>query len=151
MNERAGTLKLIENIKISRIEKLTGRIIDTEEKTNLITNAGKVLVAKLLGNVDSVAYYRAIAIGTGTTAAAAGDTTLETENSRSAVTATYEANYKCVFDHTFTFGSAYAITEAGVFDSATASGSTILNRSVFSAKNVSDVIDLRVTITITVA
>jgi hypothetical protein len=76
---------------------------------------------------------------------------LETEVTRSAATLTYEASYKAKFVYTFSFGGDYAITEAGLFDSTTVSGSVMLNRTTFTAKNVSTVIDLIATVTITVA
>lgn len=150
MNKFAGTFNLIENIKLQRIDKITGKIIDTEEFCNTIVNNGLERVAKLLNGVSST-YYRAIGVGTGVTGSAIGDTELETEVSRSVATLSYEASYKAKFEYTFTFGGDYAITEAGLFDSATVSGSTMLSRSTFTAKNVGTTIDLIVTWTITVS
>jgi hypothetical protein len=146
---KAGTFKFIENYKIQRVNKETKEIIDTEEFSNLITNVGLTRVALLL-NGNSSTYFRALAVGTGVTAAANTDTALQTEVTRSAATLT-NGTYTSIFEHTFTFGSAYAITEAGIFDSATLSGSTMLSRTVFAAKNVSAAIQLIVTATITVA
>jgi hypothetical protein len=129
-----------------------GAVIDREEIKNLIVNAGKEVVAKLLNGVSST-YFRAIAIGTGTTGATTGDTTLETEVTRALASLAYEASYKATFEKTFEFGSgeSYSITEAGVFDSATASGSTMLDRLTFTAKSVDSDTDLYVKITVTVA
>jgi hypothetical protein len=149
MEHKAGTFKILENWKFERVNKETGEIIDSQEFCNLIVNAGLTRVALLL-NGNSATYFRALAVGEGTTAAANGDTALETEVARATATLT-NGTYTAVFAYTFTFGGDYAITEAGIFDSATESGSTMLARTVFSAKNVSTTIQLIVTATITVA
>lgn len=147
---RAGTFKILENWKFDRVNKETGEIIDSQEFCNTIVNDGLERVAKLLNGV-STTYFRALAVGTGTNAVTNSDTTLQTEVTRATATLSYEASYKAKFTHTFTFGGDYAITEAGIFDSATASGSVMLSRTTFTAKNVSATIQLIVTATITVA
>lgn len=147
---RAGTFKILENWKFDRVNKETGEIIDSQEFCNTIVNDGLERVAKLLNGVNAT-YFRALAVGTGTNAVTNSDTTLQTEVTRATATLSYEASYKAKFTHTFTFGGDYAITEAGIFDSATASGSVMLSRTTFTAKNVSATIQLIVTATITVA
>ena len=151
-NMKAGTFQLKENWTIKRVNKYTGKVIDVEEKCNTIVNNGLERIAKLLNGVSST-YFRALAIGTGTTGATTSDTALETEYTRELATLAYEASYKATFSKTFTFGSGVSedITEAGIFDSDTASGSTMLARTTFSAKSVSESIDLIITATITVA
>ena len=75
-----------------------------------------------------------MAIGTGTTAAAVGDTTLETENYRKAFTS--KSRSGAVVTYVTTFGANEGsgnITELGILN-ASANG-TLLNRIVFSAKN----------------
>lgn len=141
-------LKGVWNFKT--VDRATGKILQEETKENTIVNTGLERVAKLLNGVSST-YFRAIAVGTGTTGAASGDTELETEVTRAEAVLTYEASYKAKFVYTFTFGGDYAITEAGLFDSATVSGSVMLNRTTFTAKNVSTTVDLIATVTITVA
>lgn len=141
-------LKGVWNFKTVDIK--TGKILQEETKENTIVNTGLERVAKLLNGVSST-YFRAIAIGTGTTGALVGNTALETEVTRAAATLSYEASYKAKFEYTFSFGGDYAITEAGLFDSATASGSVMLNRTTFTAKNVSTTVQLIVTATVTVA
>jgi len=152
MKKKAGTFKIIENWKIQRVDAYTGKIIDTEEKTNHIVNVGLERVARMIIG-DNLTYYRALAIGTGVTAAADGDTTLQTEYTRALATLSYVANYQAHFAHTFTFGSGVSetITEAGIFDSATVSGSTMLARTTFSGKAVSNAISLILTATITIS
>lgn len=144
-------LKLKGDVVIERRRK-DGSVIDRQELKNLVVNAGKERVAKMLNGVEST-YFRAIAIGTGTTSPLGVDTTLESEVTRATASLSYLADYKAIFEHTFEFGSgeSYAITEAGVFDSATVSGSTMLDRFTFSAKNVDADTDLYVKVTITVS
>jgi len=148
----AGTFQFKENWKIQTIEKSTGKILQTEEKCNLIVNDGLERVAKLINGVNST-YFRAIAIGTGTTGVQNTDTELEIEYTRELATLSYEAGYKAKFTKTFTFGSGVDedITEAGLVDSVTISGSSMLARVTFSAKNVTADIDLIVTAEITVS
>jgi hypothetical protein len=150
MNILNDEFKLKGEWTLSRVNKETGKILDTEVIHNIIVNTGKESVAKLLNGVSST-YFRAIAVGTGVTGALVGNTSLETEVTRAAATLSYEASYKAKFVYTFSFGGDYAITEVGLFDSATVSGSTMLNRITFAAKNVSTVIQLIATATITVA
>jgi len=148
----AGTFKLKENWTIQTVCRSTGEILDSEETCNTIVNNGLERLAKLINGVEST-YHRALAIGTGTTGVTNSDTSLETEYTRALATLSYEADYKAKFVKTFSFGSGVSedITEAGIFDSATASGSTMLARTTFSAKSISSDIDLIVTATITVA
>lgn len=152
MEKLSGLFKIIENWEFIRINKNTGEIIDSQKFCNTIVNDGLERVAKLINGVSST-YYRAIAIGEGTTGATNSDTQLESEVTRALASLSYEASYKAKFTYTFDFGSgeSYAITEAGIFDSATVSGSTMLNRTTFTAKNVDVDIDLIVTCTITCA
>jgi len=150
MNQiKAGTFKILENWKIETVDKETGKVLQSEEKCNTIVNAGLTRMALIL-NGNSSTYFRALGVGTGTTGAANGDTTLETEQQRDTAVLT-NGTYTAIFTKTFSFDGDYAITEAGIFDSATVSGSTMLARTTFSAKNVSTVVDLIVTATITVS
>jgi hypothetical protein len=147
---KAGTFQFKENWTIKTVDKETGKILSSEEVHNAIVNDGLERVARLIMG-DSSTYFRAIAIGVGTTAVTNSDTALETENSRAAATLSYVASYKAQFTYEFTFGGSYAITEAGIFDSVTPSGSTMLSRLVFAAKNVSTTVNLIATATITVS
>jgi len=149
---KAGTSKFLENWKIEEVDAHTGEILSTEEICNTIVNSGLERMAKLLNNVSST-HFNSLGIGTGTTGAVAGNTTLETEYTRAIATLAYEASYKATFAKTFTFASGVSedITEAGIFDSATVSGSTMLARTTFSAKAITGDVSLIVTATITVA
>lgn len=149
---QAGTFQIKENWNIKTIEKLTGKILQEEEKCNLIVNDGLNQLRNWMAG-DTVAYPKAIAIGTGTTGATNGDTELETEYTRALAVISKPADYQVKYTKTFTFGSGVSedITEAGLFDSDTVSGSTMLARVTFTAKSVSADVDLIVTATISVA
>lgn len=136
--------------KIQRVNRFTGEIIDTEIKKNTIVDNGLTLVRDLCIGTGSA--FAAIAIGTGSTGATTSDTSLETEYTREAVTPSAQSSFVVRMTKTFTFGSGVSedITEAGIFDNATASGSTMFNRNVFSAKSVTSTINLIVTVDITI-
>lgn len=147
-------LKLRGNVLIERRTK-DGKVLDREEIKNLIVNTGKERVAKLIaeGVGTGLTGFSYIAIGTGENEVNATDTSLQTEVERELATVAYEASYKAVFEKVFDFstGEEYAITEAGVGDSASSTGDTLLDRFKFSAKNVDIDTDLYVKITITVS
>ena len=151
------SLKLRGDVIIERRKK-DGTVIDREELKNLIVNAGKERVAKLLTKGEASDAFGYIAIGLSETgdSVAVGDTALVSEVTRAEADdsgGSYEADYKCVFEKTFAFGTGeeYEIAEAGVFDSLTETGSTMFDRFVFSSKSVDEDTDLYVKVTVTVA
>jgi len=100
---------------------------------NLVTNAGKALFANLF--IGSGTAPTHIALGTGTTAAAAGDTALETEvyreaATRSRVTITV-TNDGSQYTKTFTIDATHSLTEAGLMNAAAAG--TLACRQVYTA------------------
>ena len=105
------------------------------EIDNLVVTAGKELLAsRLAGNSGSVISY--MAVGTGTTAAAAGNTTLATEVDRNALSVSggTASGAAVTYATTWAAGDATgALTEAGLFTAA--SGGTMLARTVFAAVN----------------
>ena len=116
---------------------------------NTIVTAGKNDIASLITGAGSVMTH--MAVGTGTNAVAAGDTTLQTESDRNALStsggspSTNTVTYTAVWNAGDGTGS---LTEAGLF-SASSSG-TMLARTVFSAvnKGASDVLTITWTITV---
>jgi len=148
---QAGTFITKENWVIKTVNNETGNVLSYEEK-NLIVNDGLTLLRNLLAG-DAVANPQAIGIGTGTTSPVNADTTLETELTRALAIITKPASYQVKYSKTFTFGSGVSenITEAGLFDSDTVSGSIMLARTTFSAKPVSAVVDLIVQAIITIS
>ena len=111
---------------------------DTETiyRDNLIVNVGFDFIADAIGKAASrPAVMGYIALGTGTTAAAATQSALVAELDRNAATYAHTAGTK-----TFTFTADFpagdgtgAITEAGVFNAATAG--IMLDRVVFPVVN----------------
>ena len=115
-----------------------------------IANAGRAVISARLYGTASAA-YGAIGLGTGTTAFAATDTTLETEKktdgtgasgvhaiasgsvTASSVTTTV-TNDTAQFVGTATFTASLAVTESGLFNADT--NGTLLARQTFSAINV---------------
>lgn len=128
---------------LPRIPMITGRMTKKVVVTNLITNAGFAGAAARLGHDSTEAKFDYIAVGTGTTAAAAGDTTLETETAASGLSravgtvsrvTTTQTNDTHNVAKTFTVTGTVAVTEMGLLNAA--SGGVLLGRNVFSAVNV---------------
>lgn len=120
--------------------------------SNLITNAGMAGVASRINGAGSEAAFTYIAIGTGTTAADATDTALETEittnggeraSASASRTTTDVTNDTSRLVNTFNFTGSFAVTESGVLN-AGASG-VLLCHQVFSAINVTNGDSLQVT------
>jgi len=140
-----------------RLPYLTGNFVNSLQVSNLITTAGKAGVASRINGAGSEAAFTYIAIGTGTTAAAIGDTTLETEittnggergSATASRTTTDTTNDTARLVLTFNFTGSFAVTEAGALNAA--SSGVLLNRQVFSAVNVTNGDSLQVTIDIDV-
>jgi len=106
-----------------------------KEVDNLVVSAGKDFVASRMKDATDAAMSD-MAIGTGSTAAAAGDTALGSESARVTLTSTSVSNNVITYAATFGAGtpsSAAAITEAGLFNAS--SGGTMLCRTVFDVVN----------------
>lgn len=119
-----------------------------QETENLVVTAGKNWVADRMNNANTVMTH--MAVGTGTNAAAAGDTTLQTENDRNALTSTTVTDNAVAYVATWAAGDATAaLTEAGILDAA--SGGDLLARTVFSVVNKGAADSMTITWTITVS
>jgi len=121
-----------------------------QETNNLVVTAGKKWVARMMKDNDGVMTH--MAIGTGATAAAAGDTTLGTQLDINALT----VSGGTVTDNTIQYACTWAagdgtgaITEAGIFDAA--STGDMLARTVFSVVNKGAADSMTITWTITVS
>ena len=138
-----------ENFKVTgqvTIQK-NGEVV--RDIPNTIVTAGKNDIASLISGAGSVMTH--MAVGTGTNAVAAGDTTLQTETDRNALSVSGGApsTNTVVFIGVWAAGDGTAaITEAGLFSAS--SGGTMLARTVFSAvnKGASDVLTITWTVTI---
>jgi hypothetical protein len=137
--------------------KLTGKLsiaINNEvvkEVDNLVVSDGKDFVAsRMKDTTDAAMSHRAI--GTGSTAAAAGDSALGSESARVALTSTTVSSNVITYVATFpanTPSSAAAITEAGLFNASSAG--TMLCRTVFDVVNKGTADSMTITWSVTVS
>ena len=81
-DETKATGKLTVEIKDKH-----GNVKETREATNLVVSAGLDFIASRMKDATATAMSH-MAIGTGSTAAASGNTTLGTESARQALTST---------------------------------------------------------------
>ena len=119
--------------------KLTGHVTVAvndevvQEIPNLVVTAGKEYVASRMKDTSATAMSH-MAVGTGSTAAAAGDTALGTESGRVSLSSTTVTNNVITYVATFAAGTATAaLTEAAIMNAS--SGGTLLCRTVFSTVN----------------
>lgn len=112
---------------------------------HLITTAGKNYLAGCFNNTNEAEVFLYHGYGTGTTAAAIGDTALQTEmTTQYATDNTRPTGSQSVSTNTYTTvatfspnaGGTIAVTEFGLFSQASNAGGTLFDRQVFSAVNV---------------
>ena len=116
---------------------------------NLVVTAGKNLIASRLKDTTDAAMTH-MAIGTGSTAAAAGNTALGSEAGRVALTSTTVTNNAVAYVASFGAGTGTgAITEAGLLNAS--SSGTLLCRTVFSVINKGANDSLGITWTVTIS
>ena len=134
--------------------KLTGALsiskngVVVQETDNLVVTAGKEWVADRMNDANTVMTH--MALGTGTTPAAAGDTTLDSELDRNTLSSTTVSTNTIAYGCTWPAGDGTgAITEAGLFDAVTAGD--MLARTVFSVVNKGSSDSITITWTITIS
>ena len=127
------SLKLHTNVSI-QVHGADGALKDERRIHNLICAAGKNKLLAVSGG-EALTAFTYIAIGTGTTAASASDTALQTELARSSSqTPTNPSSSVFQAQYTFPAGTGTgAITEAGLLDAS--SGGNLLAHQVFAAVN----------------
>tara|TARA_Y100000004_G_C8915156_1_gene412747 strand:- start:324 stop:767 length:444 start_codon:yes stop_codon:yes gene_type:complete len=126
-----------------------GTVIETREVKNLVVDAGLDYIASRMKDTTATAMSH-MAIGTGSTAAAAADTTLGTEADRNALTSTTVTDNAVAYVASFAAGEGTgAITEAGIFNAS--SGGTLLCRTVFSVVNKGASDSMTITWTVTIS
>lgn len=120
-----------------------GILIDERILRNTVTNTGLAEVANLVGDESSPTAFTYLAVGTGTTAAAATDTALESEITdsgleRAAATVsrvtTTVTNDTLQLLKSWTATGSKAVTECGAFNDPSAG--IMLGHQVFAAINV---------------
>jgi hypothetical protein len=130
--------------------KLTISLNDevVREIDNLVVTAGKGFVAsRMTGTSANVMSH--MAVGSGSTAAAAGDTALGSELGRTTTSASVSGAV-VTYSSTFAAGTGTgAVTEAGIFNAS--SSGTMLCRTVFSVVNKGASDSMTVSWTVTVS
>lgn len=138
-----GTLKIT-------VTAPDGAVKQEQEVKNLVVTTGLGYIASRMKDATATAMTH-MAIGTGTTAAAAGNTGLVTESARVALTSTTVTGSSIAYVATFPAGTPAtltAVTEAGIFNASSAG--TMLCRTVFSVvnKDVGDTMAITWTVTL---
>jgi hypothetical protein len=129
-----------------------GNVKEQREVPNIVTTAGKTFIAARIAGT-SAAVMGWMEVGTGSTAAAVGDTALgavvASSRTATSVSGGTPSSNTVVYATTFPAGTGTgALTEAGVFNAS--SSGTMLCRTVFSVinKGASDSMTITWTVTI---
>ena len=126
-----------------QIPYLFGSWVDSKTLSNLVVTAGKAAIAALINGSGAGAAFTYLAVGVGTTAADAANTTLESEIVDSGLERASATCSRVTTDVTndtaqllksWTVTGTKAVTECGALNAA--STGTLLGRQVFSAINV---------------
>lgn len=147
-------MNTIENIKATgrldiQVFGPNGELKQNETVDNLVVTAGLGYIASRMKDATATAMSH-MALGSGTAAAAAGNTALGTELGRVALTSTTVTGSQVQYVATFGAGTATgAVTEAGIFNAA--SGGTMMCRTVFSVVNKDAGDTMSITWTVTLA
>ena len=131
--------------------KLTIALNDevVQEVDNLVVTAGKCYVASRMKDASATAMSH-MAIGSGTTNPAAGDTAPETQLGRVSLTSTSVSGAVVTYVATFAAGTGTgAVTEAAILNAS--SGGTMLCRTEFNVVNKGSSDSMTVTWTVTVS
>ena len=141
-------IKVTGELKIT-VTNPEGNVKQEVVVPNLVVTTGKNLIASRLKDTTDDAMSH-MAIGTNSTAAAAGDTALGSEAGRVALTSTTVTDNAVAYVASFGAGTGTgAITEAGLLNAG--SGGTLLCRTVFSVINKGAADTLGITWTVTVS
>ena len=142
------TIKVTGELKLT-VTRPNGHVKHEVIIPNLVVTAGKNYIASRMKDASATAMTH-MAIGTGSTAAAAGNTALGAEAGRVALTSTTVTDNAVAYVATFPAGTGTgAITEAGILNAS--SSGTLLCRTVFSVINKASADTLGITWTVTVS
>ena len=126
-----------------------GKLKQREEVKNLVVDTGLAYIASRMKDASATAMSH-MAIGTGSSAAAAGNTALGTEAARVALTSSTVTSNAVAYVASFAAGTGTgAITEAGILNAA--SSGTLLCRTVFSVVNKGASDSMTITWTVTIS
>jgi len=152
-------MKLSGELDILLLDK-DGNVKDSRKETNLVVSTGLAFICSRMEDA-SASVMSHMALGTGTTAEAAGNTALQTQSGlRKALTSTNASSNTITYVASFGDGQGLsnetisgngtattAVTEAGIFNAGTAG--TMLCRTTFPVVNKADGDTLQITWTIT--
>lgn len=135
MQNYSDTLSVKGDVLILKTDEHGGT--ETREIKNLVVAAGKTFITNRM-SANTINVMSHMAVGTGSTAAASGDTALGTEiaNARVALSVTGGTPSSNTITYTATFPAGTgtgALTEAGIFNAS--SSGTMLCRTVFPVVN----------------
>jgi hypothetical protein len=129
-----------------------GSVKESRDIPNLVVSTGLAFIASRMKDTTDAAMTH-MGVGSGTTAAAAGNTALETQiGSRASLTSTTVTANATAYAASFAAGiGTGAITEAGIFNASTSG--TMLCRTVFDVvnKGANDTLQITWTITLNAA
>lgn len=143
-------VKAIGQLKIV-VTAPDGTIKHNDEYNNLVVTTGLNYIASRMKDATATAMTH-MAVGTGTSSAAAGNTALGAESARVALTSTTVTNNAVAYAATFPAGTPAtltALTEAAIFNASSAG--TMLCRTVFAAVNKDTADTMSITWTVTVS
>lgn len=141
------SISCVGNVKIKVLDQ-DGKVKEERDLKNLVVSTGLNYICSRMKDATATAMSH-MAIGTGTTAAAAGDTALGTQLDIQSLTSTTVSTNTIAYVASFGTGLTGAVTESGIFNAASAG--TMLCRVVFSAVNLSSTDTLQVTWTLTLS
>lgn len=142
----------VRGLVVVELRDVRGRLKEQREVDNLVVDAGKAHIADQLSSAPNQAAMGWMAVGTGSTAPAAGNTLLGAEIDRNALTSRTDATNVVTYVGDWAAGDATnaAIAEAGIFNVVTANTVTMLARATFTAINKGASDTLKITWTVTV-
>jgi hypothetical protein len=140
---------IMGNVYLELIDE-NGELKMEQHVHNLVVDTGENHIADQLSSTPGQAAMSHMAIGTGSTAAAFGDTALGTETDRNALTSRTDSVNVVTYVGTWSAGDGTnsALREAGIFNNS--SGGTMLARAVYSNidKQAGDTLTITWTVTI---
>lgn len=126
-----------------------GRVSQNFTVPNLVVDTGLNYISSRMKDATATVMSH-MAVGTGTTAAASGDTALETESARVALDSSTVTGASISYVATYPAGTGTgALTEAGILNASSAG--TLLCRTLFSVINKGAADTMTVTWTITIS
>lgn len=143
------TIEMRGQVVIETFDQATGQLKERREIKNLVVSVGKAFIAsRMVGTAAAVMSH--MAVGSSSTAPAAGDTTLGTELGRVALSSLTSAGAVVTHSATFPAGTGTgAVVEAGVFNAGSAG--TMQCRTVFPVVNKGADDAMQITWTVTVS